>query len=70
MRGCWLTVFWLIGITARNGSRRMRGAVAAGKVFIPSESINAWLERAWGVVQPDMMLPDTMEPGGEFHDGA
>ena len=48
------------------------GAAAAGQVFVPSESINAWLERAWSVVQPDMMLPDTMEPGmgDDLHDGA
>lgn len=29
------------------------GATSAGKIFLPSESINAWMERAWGVVEPD-----------------
>jgi colanic acid biosynthesis glycosyl transferase WcaI len=30
------------------------GAQAAGKIFVPSEAINAWIERAWAVVEPDM----------------
>jgi hypothetical protein len=31
------------------------GAAAAGKIFVPAEAINAWIERAWSVVEPDMM---------------
>jgi len=31
-----------------------KGAVAAGKVFVPRESINAWIERAWNVLQDDV----------------
>jgi colanic acid biosynthesis glycosyl transferase WcaI len=30
------------------------GAVSAAQVFVPRESINAWIERAWTVVEPDM----------------
>jgi colanic acid biosynthesis glycosyl transferase WcaI len=30
------------------------GAVSASQVFVPRESINAWIERAWTVVEPDM----------------
>ncbi len=30
------------------------GAAAAAKIFIPSEAINAWLERAWSVVKSDL----------------
>ncbi len=30
------------------------GAVAASKVFRPDEAINAWIERAWGVVKEDI----------------
>lgn len=32
------------------------GAQEAGQVFVPKESINAWIERAWSVVQRDMKL--------------
>jgi len=31
-----------------------QGAAQAGKIFVPSESINAWIERAWSVVQRDL----------------
>lgn len=30
------------------------GALAAGNVFLPKESIEAWMQRAWSVVEPDM----------------
>lgn len=30
------------------------GASEASKVFLPKESINAWMERAWGVVRSDL----------------
>lgn len=30
------------------------GAAAAGGVFVPKDSIEAWMERAWSVVEPDM----------------
>lgn len=30
------------------------GAKNAGAVFVPKESISAWMERAWAVVQPDL----------------
>lgn len=30
------------------------GAEAAGKIFVPGEAINAWIERAWTVVEPDI----------------
>ncbi len=30
------------------------GAAAAGEIFLPKESINAWIERAWSVVEPDI----------------
>lgn len=30
------------------------GAVAAGQIFMPGEAINAWIERAWGVVEQDI----------------
>ncbi len=30
------------------------GAMSASQVFVPRESINAWIERAWTVVEPDM----------------
>lgn len=30
------------------------GAAAAGEIFVPRESINAWIERAWSVVEPDL----------------
>lgn len=30
------------------------GAAAAGEIFLPRESINAWIERAWSVVEQDM----------------
>jgi colanic acid biosynthesis glycosyl transferase WcaI len=30
------------------------GALAAGKIFVPKEAINAWIERAWSVVEPDL----------------
>ncbi|MAF98524.1 MAG: glycosyltransferase WbuB [Micavibrio sp.] len=31
-----------------------QGAVEAAGVFLPKESINAWMERAWAVVKPDL----------------
>lgn len=30
------------------------GAASASQIFVPRESINAWIERAWGVVEPDV----------------
>ncbi|MCB1562374.1 MAG: glycosyltransferase family 4 protein [Alphaproteobacteria bacterium] len=30
------------------------GASHAGSIFVPRESINAWIERAWGVVEQDV----------------
>jgi colanic acid biosynthesis glycosyl transferase WcaI len=30
------------------------GALAAGAVFIPKEAIEAWMQRAWSVVEPDL----------------
>ncbi|MCC7304814.1 MAG: glycosyltransferase family 4 protein [Alphaproteobacteria bacterium] len=30
------------------------GAAAAGNVFVPKEAIDAWVQRAWGVVEQDM----------------
>jgi colanic acid biosynthesis glycosyl transferase WcaI len=30
------------------------GALAAGAVFMPRESIEAWMQRAWSVVEPDI----------------
>ncbi len=32
------------------------GAAQAAKVFLPEDSINAWIERAWGVVQDDIKV--------------
>ncbi len=29
------------------------GAAKAGKIFVPEESVRAWIERAWAVVEPD-----------------
>ena len=29
-------------------------AVEAAKVFVPGESIDAWIERAWGVIEDDV----------------
>lgn len=31
-----------------------KGAAAAAEIFVPRESINAWIERAWSVVEPDI----------------
>ncbi len=31
-----------------------KGSVAAGQVFMPSGSINAWIERAWSLMEPEM----------------
>ncbi len=33
------------------------GAALAGNVFIPKESIEAWVQRAWSVVEPDVGTP-------------
>ena len=30
------------------------GALAAGNVFVPKEAIEAWVQRAWNVVEPDI----------------
>lgn len=30
------------------------GAASAGRVFLPSESINAWLDKAWSLMEPNM----------------
>ena len=30
------------------------GAVTAGEIFVPKDAINAWIERAWGVVEQDL----------------
>lgn len=30
------------------------GAVSAGQVFVPQDAIDAWIERAWHVVEPDL----------------
>ncbi len=30
------------------------GAASAGQVFVPKDAIDAWIERAWSVVQPDI----------------
>jgi glycosyltransferase involved in cell wall biosynthesis len=30
------------------------GATSAGQIFLPKEAINAWIERAWSVVEPDL----------------
>ena len=30
------------------------GAKTASEVFVPKESINAWIERAWAVVDQDI----------------
>lgn len=32
------------------------GASRAGNIFVPRESINAWIERAWGVVKTDVRI--------------
>ena len=34
------------------------GAVLAGNVFVPKESIEAWVQRAWSVVEPDVSNAD------------
>ena len=31
-----------------------KGAVEASQIFVPEESINAWIERAWGVLKADL----------------
>jgi glycosyltransferase involved in cell wall biosynthesis len=33
-----------------------KGAVSASEIFLPNESINAWIERAWGVVKSDLSV--------------
>jgi glycosyltransferase involved in cell wall biosynthesis len=30
------------------------GAASAGQIFVPQEAIDAWIERAWHVVEPDL----------------
>ena len=30
------------------------GAASAGQIFVPEEAINAWIDRAWSVVEPDI----------------
>lgn len=30
------------------------GAASAGQIFLPEEAINAWIDRAWSVVEPDV----------------
>lgn len=32
------------------------GAVSAGQIFVPQEAIDAWIERAWHVVEPDLRM--------------
>lgn len=34
--------------------RAHEGAAEAAKIFVPKESINAWIERAWAVVEPEV----------------
>ena len=31
-------------------------AIEASKVFVPKESMDAWVERAWGVIEDDMRM--------------
>lgn len=37
------------------------GAASAGEVFVPKESIKAWIKRAWAVVEQDMDAGDFRE---------
>lgn len=37
------------------------GAASAGQVFVPREAINAWIERAWGVVEAEVADPGMAE---------
>lgn len=37
--------------------KAQEGSIKAGKVFIPKQSIEAWLERAWDVISKDFQLP-------------
>lgn len=39
------------------------GALLAGNVFVPKDSIEAWMQRAWSVVEPDIARTDQAQAG-------
>jgi colanic acid biosynthesis glycosyl transferase WcaI len=44
------------------------GALQAGAVFVPAESINAWVERAWAVVKDDLAADEFIQPSAARQD--